>query len=71
MSLVKHMRMTLTATRTPLCILCHTVAEPPYANSTEPCEQSGRCIDAGTMRYRLHVLQSSLNNLCRSRFGSV
>ena len=66
MSLVMYIRKTLTATRRPLYVLRDTLAEFPDSTSTESFEQSGMCIDLGIMRYRLHVLQSSLNSFCRS-----
>jgi hypothetical protein len=63
----RHTRTTLMATRRPLYIPCDTLAKPPRSTSTEPFEQSGICMDFGTTRCRLHVLQSLLSNLSRSR----
>jgi len=68
-SLVTYTRTTLMATRRPSCMLCDTLANPPHSTSTEPSEQSGMCMDFGTTRCRLHVLQSLLNNFSRSRSG--
>jgi len=68
-SLVVYTRTTLTATRRPSYVLRDTLAKPPHSTSTEPSEQSGMCMDFGTTRCRLHVLQSLLNSFSRSRSG--
>jgi len=70
-SLVMYIRTTLTATRRPLYVFCNTLAKPPHSTSTAPSEQSGMRIDFGTTRFRLHVLQSSLNSSSRSRSDRV
>ena len=66
-SLVTYTRTTLMATRRPWYIPCDTSAKPPCSTSTESFEQSGMCIELGITRCRLHVLQSLLSNLSRSR----
>ena len=66
-SLVTYARTTLIATRRPSYVPCDTSANPPHSTSTESSEQSGMCMDFGITRCRLHVLQSSLSNLSRSR----
>ena len=65
-SSMRQTRTTLMATRRPLYVLRDTLADPPRSTSTEPFEQSGKCMDFGIIRCRLHVLQSLLSNFSRS-----
>jgi len=70
-SLVTYARTALIATVYPLYSPRDTSAKPPDSTSTVPSEQSGKRMDVGITRCRLHVLQSILSNLSRSRSNVV